>query len=79
MPIYNELPFFAPQRTVGTKYADGVAFDLRLAMNMAKRHFIDEFGYEPEQNQTVFECYGRKNAWIVTIYEAQSANGSKPI
>ena len=74
MPIWNKLPFNGPQHAAGTKYADGEFSQLTIAMNMAKRHFIDEFGREPEEGRTFFECAESVGGWWkVTIYEIQKA------
>jgi hypothetical protein len=51
------------------RYAEGRDTDLRMAMNVAKKSFMDQFGYEPEQDETVFECIGVTGGWVVDIYE----------
>lgn len=70
MPIikskYQHVKVYRP---AGTRYGQGRDFNLRMAMNLAKKSFMDEFGHEPRQEDTVFECIGVTGAWVVDMFE----------
>lgn len=54
-------------RGKNSAYANGRDIDLHVAMSKAKQAFKDEFGWEPKQENTVFECVGITACWDVTI------------
>lgn len=69
MPIiksrYDYIKVYRPN---GTKYGQGQHVNLIMAMNIAKKNFLDEFGYEPRQAETNWEVVGVTGAWVVDFF-----------
>ena len=70
MPVikaqYDHVKVYRPN---GTRYSQFRHCDLRIAMIMAKKLFMDEFGFEPEQQHIVWEIIGATGIWIVDFFE----------
>jgi hypothetical protein len=65
---YNYVKVYRPR---GMAYATGRDVDLKIAMSLAKKAFMDEFGYEPRQEHSVFECVGGSFSWVVDFFEVK--------
>ncbi len=70
MPViktkYDHVKVYRPH---GTRYGQARHQDLRTAMMMAKKSFMDEFGFEPEQEHIVWEVVGVTALWCVDFLE----------
>lgn len=70
MPVisrrYDHVKVYRPN---GTRYGQARDIDLRMAMMAAKKSFMDEFGYEPEQEHIVWEIVGVTAQWCVDFFE----------
>lgn len=63
---YDHIKVYRP---TGTRYGQARHPELTMAMSLAKKAFMDEFGYEPEQENTVFECFGVTGDWVVDYFD----------
>jgi hypothetical protein len=71
MPVIKgRYDFVKVYRPRGTKYSEGRDCNLNVAMSLAKKAFLDEFGYEPPNRHVIIEVVGSASfGWQVSFFD----------